>query len=72
MIGHELERLTDDELWNTQLFLSVFCGRSKSSWRKKRRQYICGLFETLKLEADLRGVPSPLPPFHVGDTKGKL
>ena len=64
-----LATIPDDELWNMQLLLKIACGRSKSALRKARRQHFCTLFENLKVESDLRGLPHPLPPYPVGDLK---
>jgi hypothetical protein len=61
-----LAGLTDTELWNSQLALELACGRNRSSLTKKRRQWFCLLAQNLKVEADLRGVESPAPPYGVG------
>ena len=58
---------TDAQLFNAQLALQLACGRAHGAGRKKRNQWYCFLFDALKIEADLRGVPSPAAPFHTGD-----
>jgi len=66
---NNLESLTDVQLWNSQVVLELACGRQTSSLRKKRRQYLCLLRQNLKLEADLRGLPSPTPPHSTSELK---
>jgi predicted cobalt transporter CbtA len=58
-VGNAVEDLTDQQLWNAQLLLSLACGRAHSSITRKREQYFCFLQRVLKVEADLRGVPQP-------------
>ena len=67
--ANPLSDLTDTELWNIQVLMSLVCGRNHSSLTKKRRQYACRLAQPLKVEADLRGLSSPQPPYGVGDFK---
>ena len=67
--GNPLASLNEVELWNATLELDLVCGRNTSSLTKKRRQYACLLRQSLKIEADLRGLPAPEPPFGVGDFK---
>lgn len=57
--GNAIAELSDDQLWNAQLLLSLACGRAKSSITRRREQYFCFLGRVLKAEADLRGVPQP-------------
>jgi hypothetical protein len=57
--GNTLSGLTDEQLWNAQILLSLACTRGKSSITRKREQYFCYLGRVLKVEADLRGVPQP-------------
>jgi len=64
-----LASLTADQLWNVQVMLELVCGRNHSSLTKKRRQYLCLLRQNIKVEADLRGLPSPTPPHGVGDLR---
>lgn len=59
--------LTDAQLSNIMLALQLACGRSKSSVARHRRDWFCFAFESFKVEADLRGLPAPTPPYHVGD-----
>jgi hypothetical protein len=64
-----LDALTDDALWNSQLFLALSCGRSRSQLRERRRQVLCALLDILKQESNNRGISFPNPPYHPGDTK---
>ena len=57
--GNDVSLLTDHQLWNLQLLLSLGCGRAHSSITRKREQYFCFLSRVIKVEADLRGVPQP-------------
>jgi hypothetical protein len=57
--GDAVGDLSDAQLWNAQLLLSLACGRAHSSITRKREQYFCFLERVLKVEADLRGLPSP-------------
>jgi hypothetical protein len=59
--GNTLSDLTDEQLWNAQVLLSLACSRGKSSITRKREQYFCYLGRVLKVEADLRGVAQPGP-----------
>ena len=59
--GNTLSGLTDEQLWNAQLLLTLACTRAKSSITRHREQYFCYLGRVLKAEADLRGVPQPGP-----------
>lgn len=59
----QLSAISDEDLYNTQRMLALGCGKSKSVLRQERRQYVCFAFGVLKLEADRRGRPSPVPPF---------
>jgi len=58
--------VSDVELWNMQVLQNIICGRNHSALAKKRREYACRLARPLKIEADLRGLPSPQPPYGVG------
>jgi len=51
--------MTDVELWNSQVILRLGCGRAYGTLQRKRRHYYCLTGEFLKIEADLRGLPSP-------------
>jgi hypothetical protein len=64
-----LASLTPDQLWNLQVLLQIACGRSRSVLRRYRRQHFCLLFQNLKLESDLRGLPTPQAPYHIGDVR---
>lgn len=64
-----LADLTDVQLWNTDLMLALGCGRNHSSLTRKRRQYYCLLRRNLKVEADLRGLPTPEVPYGVGQLR---
>jgi hypothetical protein len=64
-----LASLTDAQLWNSQLLLQLACGKAHQALAHKRQQYFCTLFRLLKIEADVRGLPSPAAPFYVGDLK---
>lgn len=68
-VQNPLASLTDAQLWNVQVMLATACGRNKSSLTTKRRQYYCLVAQNLKVEADLRGLPSPSPPYSVHDVK---
>jgi hypothetical protein len=67
----DVHHLTDDELHDLQLALQLGCGRSKQMLAKTRRQWYCFLFQVLKVEADLRGLPSPTAPFHSSQLRGE-
>jgi len=64
--GNSLDDLTNEQLFNAQLLLQLGCGRAKSSITRKREQYYCFLARVLKVEADLRGLPSPGPDDRTG------
>jgi hypothetical protein len=57
--GDALTDLSDQQLWNAQVLASLACGRAHSSLTRRREQYFCFLERVLKVEADLRGLPSP-------------
>lgn len=59
----------DSQLWNTQLLLALACSRAHSSITRKREQYFCYMGRVLKVEADLRGLPSPPPEARIADLK---
>jgi hypothetical protein len=59
--------LTNVELQQIMLALSLGCGRSKSVAKRGREQWYCFAFRVFKVEADLRGLPSPPPGGHSGD-----
>lgn len=65
--GDALADLTDQQLWNTQLLLDLVCTRFKSGTTRQRRQYFCYLARVLKVEADLRGLPSPSSDSRLAD-----
>lgn len=52
-----LTRYSDEQLQQAMLLLHLSCGRSRSTYRRKRQEMFCFLFQTIKVEADLRGVP---------------
>lgn len=62
-----LSAIDDITLWNTQLQLAILCNRQKYSLKQHRVAELCELGRALKVEADLRGVPSPKHPYHIGD-----
>lgn len=64
-----LATLTDIQLWNTQVLLGMSCARHKSVLQKTKRQYFCALQKNFKVEADLRGLPSPPQSSGVGALK---
>lgn len=55
-----------EQLFFAQYALALACGKSHQALSKNRQQWFCFLFQTLKIEADLRGLPSPAPPLHAG------
>jgi len=64
-----LSEITNEQLEGAMLALSLACGKSHQSLTHKRQQWFCFLFRTLKVEADLRGLPAPAAPFqasHLG------
>jgi len=66
-----LATLSDDQLWNAQLILALGCGRAKNTLKGKQREVLCFLANVLKVEADLRGLPSPVAPYHASQAKGE-
>ena len=62
-----LAELSNGDLWHSQLFLGLSCNRNKYLSPHKKQQIICSLGRALKVEADLRGQPSPQPPYHLHD-----
>jgi hypothetical protein len=62
-----LGALTDHELLNAYLALQLACGRSHQTLSRRRQQWFCFLGRTLKVEIDLRGLPTPVAPYHAGD-----
>ena len=70
--GNSLSDLSDAQLWNAQLLASLACGRAHSSITRKREQFFCFLQRVLKVEADLRGLPSPPPEARIADLKRAL
>jgi hypothetical protein len=65
--GDEVGDLSDEQLFNAQLLLNLACGRAHSAVTRKRQQYFCYLARVLKVEADLRGVPSPPDDARIND-----
>jgi len=47
---------TSDHLLDAYISLSLACGRSKRSLKKKERKYFCFLMEVLAAELEARGV----------------
>jgi len=62
-----LAGVTDADLGHLMLALQLACGKAHGAQSEKRRGWFCYLFRTLKVEADLRGLPSPPPTVHVAD-----
>jgi len=62
-------QLTDLQLVNAQLALSLACGRSHQSLAHRRQEWFCFLFKVFDLERQARGLPVPAPQTHAGDLK---
>lgn len=62
-----IAELTDPELQQLMLALQLGCGRSHGVTKRQREQWFCFLFRVLKVESDLRGLPTPGPSAHSGD-----
>jgi hypothetical protein len=60
-----LSTLTDQQVQVLQVALALACGRSHGTLSHRRQQWFCFLARSLKLEADLRGLPAVEPPYHV-------
>lgn len=58
---------SDEELLQLRLATQLTCGRAHGVLVTKRRAWFCILFNTLKVEANLRGLPAPPTTAHVGD-----
>lgn len=69
MAGTAVHNLNDQDLLDGMLALKLACGKSHSSLTKRRRQWFCFLLQSLKVEADLRGLPTPSGPVHAGDLR---
>lgn len=69
MPSDPLLELDDITLWNTQVILHLSCARNPAVFRKKRRQYLCGLINSLDTEAGQRGLASPAPPYHTSQVR---
>lgn len=61
--------LTDEQLWNLQLLAAIQCGHGNYAIKQKVARNICALANVLHLEANLRGVPQPQPPYSLGRLK---
>jgi len=61
--------LSDDELWNGQVLLALACSRSKSIFKKNRKQMYCLGFNVYELEHANRGLTPPAAPFHVAQLR---
>ena len=66
-LSNPLSALSDDLLWNSQLYLLIICNRNKFPPQHKRTKVLCELGKALEVEADLRGLPSPKAPYHIAD-----
>ena len=64
MAINPLAAVTDEQLTFSMLMLALSCGKSHTALREPRRQVFCFLGEVLKVEADLRGLPTPVAPYH--------
>ena len=51
------------------MVLSIACGRNQSVLRRKRREYLCYLRHALDYESEIRGLPTPKPPYGVGQLR---
>lgn len=69
MAFNPLESLSDSALWDTQLLLHLTCGRGKQPLRSKRRKFLCQLAQLVEQEFTRRSLPSPQPPYHVGQLR---
>jgi hypothetical protein len=67
--GDTIHELTNDQLFNGQVLLTMRCTRNKATERNRRREYFCYLGRVLKVEADLRGLPSPPATATTADLK---
>lgn len=65
--SNPLSSLTNDQLEAIMLALQLQCGRAKFAMSSKRRQWYCFTFQVFKVEADLRGLPTPPVGGHAGD-----
>lgn len=64
-----LAGLTNDELWNCQLWVAVLCTRKPFATRKDRTAALCAVGHAFQLEATARGLSSPSAPYHVAQLK---
>jgi hypothetical protein len=69
MADDPLLALDNVTLYNTTLMLHIACARNPAVFRKKRRQYLCGLIDSLQTEATNRGIDYPLPPYHSANVR---